>query len=106
MHGAGAGESGKSTILKQMKLIYTKEGISKSEKEDWRVIIFNNLLDGLRMIIDAMEDMGIEFQYDNTTVRVESSEVVVIGLIGVAVGCCPLPLALAITRQSPATNAC
>jgi guanine nucleotide-binding protein subunit alpha len=51
-----------------MKLIYTKEGISKSEKEEWRVIIFNNLLDGLRMIIDAMEEMGIEFQYENTTV--------------------------------------
>ena len=51
-----------------MKLIYTKEGISKNEKEEWRIIIFNNLLDGLRMIIDAMEDMGIEFQYDNTTV--------------------------------------
>ncbi|CAG8953296.1 hypothetical protein HYFRA_00003503 [Hymenoscyphus fraxineus] len=65
----GAGESGKSTILKQMKLIYTKEGISKNEKEEWRVIIFNNLLDGVRMIIDAMEEMGIEFQYENTTVH-------------------------------------
>ncbi|KAH6683224.1 G protein alpha subunit [Halenospora varia] len=65
----GAGESGKSTILKQMKLIYTKEGISKSEKEEWRVIIFNNLLDGLRMIIDAMEDMDIQFEYENTTVH-------------------------------------
>lgn len=51
-----------------MKLIYTKEGISKNEKEEWRVIIFNNLLDGLRMIVDAMEEMGIEFKYDNTTV--------------------------------------
>lgn len=51
-----------------MKLIYTKEGISKNEKEEWRVIIFNNLLDGLRMILDAMEEMGIDFQYDNTTV--------------------------------------
>lgn len=68
---AGAGESGKSTILKQMKLIYTKEGISKSEKEEWRVIIFNNLLDGLRMAIDAMEEMGISFQHDNTTVSQE-----------------------------------
>lgn len=63
----GAGESGKSTILKQMKLIYTKEGISRSEKEEWRVIIFNNLLDGLRMIVDAMEEMGIELEYENTS---------------------------------------
>lgn len=67
-HYTGAGESGKSTILKQMKLIYTKEGISRNEKEEWRIIIFNNLLDGLKMVIDAMEELGIDFKYDNTTV--------------------------------------
>lgn len=63
-----------------MKLIYTKEGISKNEKEEWRVIIFNNLLDGLRMIIDAMEEMGIEFQYENTTVSSYSRGVVAVHL--------------------------
>ena len=66
---AGAGESGKSTILKQMRLIYTKDGFTKNEKEEWRVIIFNNILDGLRMIVDAMEEFGIEFENENTTVR-------------------------------------
>jgi hypothetical protein len=77
-----------------MKLIYTKEGISKSEKEEWRVIIFNNLLDGLRMIIDAMEDMGIDFQYDNTTV----SERKIRDMSSV--------LLLAPPGRGPATNAC
>ncbi|RQM06278.1 hypothetical protein DH86_00001068, partial [Scytalidium sp. 3C] len=57
----GAGESGKSTILKQMRLIYTKDGFSKSEKEEWRIIIFNNILDGLRMTVDAMQEFGVEF---------------------------------------------
>jgi guanine nucleotide-binding protein subunit alpha len=52
-----------------MKLIYTKDGFTKNEKEEWRVIIFNNILDGLRMTIDAMEDFGIRFEYDNTSVR-------------------------------------
>lgn len=65
----GAGESGKSTILKQMKLIYTKDGFTKNEKEEWRVIIFNNILDGLRMTIDAMEEFGIKFEYDNTSIH-------------------------------------
>lgn len=65
---AGAGESGKSTILKQMRLIYTKDGFNKNEKEEWRIIIFNNILDGLRMTIDAMDEFGITFEYDNTTV--------------------------------------
>ena len=52
-----------------MRLIYTKDGFSKNEKEEWRVIIFNNILDGLRMTIDAMEDFGIPFEWENTTVR-------------------------------------
>src|ERR1700709_2105326 len=64
----GAGESGKSTILKQMRLIYTKDGFTKNEKEEWRVIIFNNILDGLRMSIEAMAEYGIEFEYENTSV--------------------------------------
>ena len=51
-----------------MKLIYTKDGFGKNEKEEWRVIIFNNILDGLRLIVDAMEEFGISFAYDNTTV--------------------------------------
>lgn len=52
-----------------MRLIYTKDGFTKNEKEEWRVIIFNNILDGLRMCIDAMEEFKIDFEYDNTTVR-------------------------------------
>lgn len=51
-----------------MKLIYTKDGFSKQEKEEWRVIIFNNILDSLRLIVDAMEEFGVNFAYDNTTV--------------------------------------
>jgi guanine nucleotide-binding protein subunit alpha len=64
----GAGESGKSTILKQMRLIYTKDGFSKNEKEEWRIIIFHNILDGLRMTVEAMTDFNIPFEYENTSV--------------------------------------
>lgn len=56
-----------------MKLIYTKDGFSKNEKEEWRVIIFNNILDSLRLIVDAMEEFGIAFAYDSTTVCVQRS---------------------------------
>lgn len=52
-----------------MRLIYTKDGFSKNEKEEWRIIIFNNILDGLRMTTDAMGDLGIPFEYENTSVR-------------------------------------
>ncbi|KAM0176745.1 hypothetical protein ACHAPF_004602 [Botrytis cinerea] len=62
----GAGESGKSTILKQMRLIYTDKGFSKTEKEEWRIIIFHNILDGLRMTVEAMNDFNTPFEHENT----------------------------------------
>jgi len=43
-----------------MRLIYA-QGFSKSEKEEWRAIIFNNILSAFKVIIDAMEELGIEF---------------------------------------------
>jgi hypothetical protein len=43
-----------------MRLIYS-QGFSKSEKEEWRAIIFNNILSAFKVILDAMEELGIEF---------------------------------------------
>ncbi|CCX07719.1 guanine nucleotide binding protein, alpha subunit [Pyronema domesticum] len=54
----GAGESGKSTILKQMKLIHAS-GFSKSDREDYKVIIFANLLDSIKITLEAMEQFDI-----------------------------------------------
>lgn len=47
-------------MLKQMRLIYA-QGFSKPEKEEWRAIIFNNILSAFKVILDAMEELGIEF---------------------------------------------
>lgn len=63
----GAGESGKSTVLKQMRLIYA-QGFSKSEKYEWRALIFNNLLSAFKVIVDAMDELQIPFEDDNTEV--------------------------------------
>ncbi|SPN97445.1 probable G protein alpha chain [Cephalotrichum gorgonifer] len=57
----GAGESGKSTVLKQMKLIYS-QGFSKSEKLDWKPVIFNNVVQSFQMIFEAMNEMDIAFE--------------------------------------------
>ncbi|KAI9717660.1 MAG: hypothetical protein M1812_004605 [Candelaria pacifica] len=56
----GAGESGKSTVLKQMKLLYA-EGFPASEREEWRATIFSNLINAFKVILDAMEEYGIDF---------------------------------------------
>lgn len=61
MRVIGAGESGKSTVLKQMRLIYA-QGFSKSEKDEWRTIIFNNLLGAFKVILDAMDEFDIGFE--------------------------------------------
>jgi len=57
----GAGESGKSTVLKQMKLIYA-QGFSKSEKLEWKPVVFQNIVQSFRLIFDAMNEMDIKFE--------------------------------------------
>lgn len=54
----GAGESGKSTILKQMKLIHD-DGYSLDEREAFKEIIFSNTVQSMRVILEAMDDMGV-----------------------------------------------
>ena len=51
-----------------MRLIYTQDGFSKTEKEEWRIVMFENILDALRLIIDAMDVFEIEFDQEATSV--------------------------------------
>lgn len=54
----GAGESGKSTILKQMTLIHGS-GYSKDERESYKEIIYSNTIQSMRVIMEAMENLSI-----------------------------------------------
>ncbi|KAI0719072.1 heterotrimeric G protein alpha subunit 4 [Cerioporus squamosus] len=60
----GSGDSGKSTILKQMRLIH-RVPFSSQEIESYRQLVFNNLTHGLKYVIDAMEDMELEVSPEN-----------------------------------------
>lgn len=64
----GAGESGKSTVLKQMKLIYAT-GFSKNEKLEWKPVVFNNIVQSFRLIYDAMNELSIPFEQPESEVR-------------------------------------
>ncbi|KAL0950557.1 hypothetical protein HGRIS_007361 [Hohenbuehelia grisea] len=55
----GSGDSGKSTVLKQMRIIH-EVPFQPHELEHYRQIIFNNLLHGMGLILDAMVDMALE----------------------------------------------
>lgn len=55
---AGAGESGKSTILKQMKII-NDGGYSREERESFKEIIYSNTVQSMRVILEAMESLEL-----------------------------------------------
>ncbi|KAF9995594.1 guanine nucleotide-binding protein subunit alpha [Entomortierella chlamydospora] len=59
----GAGESGKSTILKQMKLIHDG-GYTKEEREAFKEIIFSNTVQSMRVILEAMDSMELPLYHD------------------------------------------
>lgn len=62
----GSGDSGKSTILKQMRLIH-KLPFSQQEIEFYRQLVFSNLVHGLKYLLDSMEDMGLAVSPENVS---------------------------------------
>lgn len=57
----GAGESGKSTVLKQMKLIHDS-GYTKEERDEFKEIIYSNTVQSMRVILEAMEAMQVSLE--------------------------------------------
>ncbi|KAI9277057.1 heterotrimeric G-protein alpha subunit (G-alpha, GPA2) [Phascolomyces articulosus] len=52
----GAGDSGKSTVLKQMRLIHAS-GFSAAEREAFRLVIFGNILSAMQSLLESMHEM-------------------------------------------------
>ena len=57
----GAGESGKSTILKQMRIIYS-EGFRMDERKEVRQVIFSNMIVAFKIIAEEMRELGLEYE--------------------------------------------
>lgn len=64
----GAGESGKSTVLKQMKLIH-HGGYSESERDSYKEIIFSNTIQSMRAILEALPSLDIQLSPQNDARR-------------------------------------
>jgi len=64
----GAGESGKSTVLKQMKLIH-HGGYNESERESYREIIYSNTIQSMRAILEAMPQLDLALSPQNDARR-------------------------------------
>jgi len=59
----GAGESGKSTIFKQMKIL-NKGGYTKKECQEFTSIVYSNTVQSFGNIFDAFEKLSIEMPGD------------------------------------------
>ena len=57
----GPGESGKSTVVKQMRLIHAG-GFSKAEKKSWKNVIFHNLVDAFLLCFEILLAHGDHVQ--------------------------------------------
>ena len=53
----GAGESGKTTVRKQIQLLHG-EGFDEEERESYREKIWYNLIDGMAAIVRAQQTVG------------------------------------------------
>lgn len=58
-YSLGSGESGKSTIVKQMKIIHLR-GYSEEELKNYRPTVFKNLIECAKAVINAMHQFDIE----------------------------------------------
>eukprot|EP01126_Amoeba_proteus_P036097 TRINITY_DN3665_c0_g1_i19.p1 TRINITY_DN3665_c0_g1~~TRINITY_DN3665_c0_g1_i19.p1 ORF type:complete len:159 (+),score=22.59 TRINITY_DN3665_c0_g1_i19:98-574(+) len=55
----GAGESGKSTVAKQMKIIH-KNGFSEEELLSFSNVIHSNIYQAIRTMIQALDDLNVQ----------------------------------------------
>lgn len=60
----GSGESGKSTILQQLKILH-QNGFSKEELIEYRPFVFDNIIDTGRDIINARKQFNINLELDS-----------------------------------------
>mmetsp|Transcript_7194 Transcript_7194/g.18464 ORF Transcript_7194/g.18464 Transcript_7194/m.18464 type:complete len:370 (+) Transcript_7194:292-1401(+) len=57
----GTGESGKSTLVKQMKIIHG-DGFSDAEKQDYREVIHSNIIKAMETLYNGLAELGISIK--------------------------------------------
>jgi guanine nucleotide-binding protein subunit alpha len=68
LNGLGSGESGKSTIVKQMKIIH-QNGYSVDELAMYRLTIYKNLVDCAKALVTALRQFNIDPETSVNKVR-------------------------------------
>jgi len=65
----GPGESGKSTIFKQMKIIQKNGGFKEEERNSYKYIIYGNCITQMKVIVSAAAKLGIEMELEENKER-------------------------------------
>lgn len=64
MWTAGAGESGKSTISKQMKIIHLN-GFTEAELLGYKPILHSNAIESIKILVNACDELAVPIQGAN-----------------------------------------
>jgi GTPase SAR1 family protein len=65
----GPGESGKSTVFKQMKIIQKNGGYKEEELATYKFIVFGNCITQMKVIVSAAMKLGIELDSEENKAR-------------------------------------
>lgn len=66
----GSGESGKSTIVKQMKIIH-QNGYTAEELAQYRMVVYKNLIDSAQSLVLAMRRFALDPEEASNRVNAE-----------------------------------
>lgn len=64
----GSGCSGKTTFLKQLRIVYG-DGYTEKERREFKPIIYSNVRRAMIRILEAMDEIGLTF--DNEELKTE-----------------------------------
>ncbi|KAK6037440.1 g-protein alpha subunit [Cooperia oncophora] len=68
----GPGESGKSTCLKQLKIMHAN-GYSEQEVQEKKFVVYMNIVQAMNALLDAKDTLGIAFDNSSMEVRPRST---------------------------------
>ena len=66
---SGTGEAGKSTFIKQMRIIHG-QGYSDRDRAEFKTLVYRNTVTGIQIMIDAMETLNIAYADPGNKVRI------------------------------------
>ncbi|KAK2166882.1 hypothetical protein LSH36_34g08000 [Paralvinella palmiformis] len=66
----GSGESGKSTFLKQMRIIHGDE-FGEDDLQQYKTVIYGNIIKGMKVLIDARDKLHIPWGNEKNAIHAD-----------------------------------